>query len=179
MKRVVLLSLLAAAAAGAIAQPQAFVDNARVRSVDPQYESVQVPREECTSQWVNEPRQVNQQQGLNYGGLAVGAVVGGLLGNQVGKGHGKEAATAAGAVAGAVVGNNVANGGQQPQYVEGQREVRQCRQVVDTQNRLTGYRVNYEYRGQQYSTVMRENPGPNLQVRVSVEPVEREYHQRR
>jgi hypothetical protein len=25
---------------------------------------------------------------------------------------------------------------------------------------------------------MRENPGPNLQVRVSVEPMEREYHRR-
>jgi uncharacterized protein YcfJ len=177
MKRVALFSLLAAAAAGAMAQPQAFVDNARVRNVEPQYESVQVPREECASQWVNEPRQV--QASPNIGGIAIGAVVGGVLGNQVGKGHGKEAATAAGAVAGAMVGNSVANNGQQPQYVESQREVRSCRQVVDVQNRLTGYRVNYEYRGQQYTTVMHENPGPNLQVRVSVEPVEREYHHRR
>ena len=176
MKRVALLSLLAAAAAGAMAQPQAFVDNARVRGVEPQYESVQMPREECSSQWVNEARPV--QASPNYGGLAIGAVVGGLLGNQVGKGHGKEAATAAGAVAGAVVGNNVANNGQQPQYAESQREVRNCRQVMDVQNRLTGYRVNYEYHGQQYTTLMRENPGPNLQVRVSVEPMEREYHRR-
>ena len=36
-----------------------------------------------------------------------------------------------------------------------------------------GYRVGYEYRGQHYTTLMHENPGPNLQVRVSVEPVER------
>jgi uncharacterized protein YcfJ len=178
MKRVALLSLLAAAAAGAMAQPQGYIDNARVRSAEPQYESVQVPRDECSSQWVNEARPV--QAAPNYGGIAIGAVVGGMLGNQVGKGHGKEAATAAGAVAGAMVGNNVANGNAQPtQYAESQREVRNCRQVVDVQNRLTGYRVNYEYHGQQYSTMMRENPGPNLQVRVSVEPVEREYHQRR
>lgn len=175
MKRVAILSLLAVAAAGA--QAQAFVDNARVRGVEPQYESVQVPREECTSQWVNEARPV--AQGPNYGGIAIGAVVGGVLGNQVGKGHGKEAATAAGAVAGAMVGNSLASNGQQPQYAQGQREVRQCRQVVDVQNRLTGYRVNYEYHGQQYTTVMRDNPGPTLQVRVSIEPVEREYHQRR
>ncbi|MDB5859670.1 MAG: 17 kDa surface antigen [Ramlibacter sp.] len=175
MKHVALLSLLAVAAAGA--QAEAFVDNARVRSVEPQYESVQVPRDECSSQWVNEARPVAAQP--NYGGVVLGAVVGGVLGNQVGKGHGKEAATAAGAVAGAMVGNNMANNGQQPQYVESQREVRNCRQVVDVQNRLTGYRVNYEYHGQQYSTMMRENPGPNLQVRVSVEPMEREYHQRR
>ncbi|MCG2591539.1 glycine zipper 2TM domain-containing protein [Ramlibacter sp. XY19] len=178
MKRIALLTALAAAAAGAIAQPQGFVDNARVRSVEPQYESVQVPREECSSQWVNEARPV-QAQGNSLPGIAIGAVVGGVLGNQVGKGHGKEAATAAGAVAGAMVGNSVATSGQQPQYVQDQREVRSCRQVVDVQNRLTGYRVNYEYHGQQYSTVMRENPGPNLQVRVSVEPLEREYHRQR
>ena len=175
MKRYLTVSVLALVAAGV--QAQAFMDNARVRSAEPQYESVQVPREECTSQWVNEARPV--AQGPNYGGVVIGAVVGGVLGNQVGKGHGKEAATAAGAVAGAMVGNSVANNGRQAQYVEAPREVRQCRQVVDVQNRLTGYLVNYEYRGQQYSTVMRENPGPNLQVRVSVEPVEREYHQRR
>jgi uncharacterized protein YcfJ len=177
MKRIALLTTLAAAAAGAIAQPQSFIDNARVRSVDPQYESVQVPREECSSQWVNEARPVQAPNSLP--GIAIGAVVGGVLGNQVGKGHGKEAATAAGAVAGAMVGNSVATNGQQPQYVQDQREVRNCRQVVDVQNRLTGYRVNYEYRGQQYVTTMRENPGPNLQVRVSVEPLEREYHQQR
>ena len=177
MKRIALLTALAAAAAGAIAQPQGFIDNARVRSVEPQYESVQVPREECSSQWVNEARPV--QSGNSLPGIAIGAVVGGVLGNQVGKGHGKEAATAAGAVAGAVVGNSVATNGQQPQYVQGQREVRNCRQVVEQQNRLTGYRVSYEYHGQQYVTMMRDNPGPNLQVRVSVEPVEREYHRQR
>ena len=101
MKRVVVLTALAAAAAGAFAQPQGFIDNARVRSVEPQYESVQVPREECSSQWVNEARPV-QAQGNSLPGIAIGAVVGGVLGNQVGKGHGKEAATAAGAVAGAM-----------------------------------------------------------------------------
>ena len=38
------------------------------------------------------------------------------------------------------------------------------------QTRITGYRVIYDYRGQQYTTMMRENPGANLQVRVSVDP---------
>ena len=82
MKRIALLSLLAATAAGAMAQPQAFVDNARVRNVEPQYETVQLPREECSSQWVNEVRPA--QATNNIGGIAIGAVVGGVLGNQVG-----------------------------------------------------------------------------------------------
>jgi uncharacterized protein YcfJ len=53
------------------------------------------------------------------------------------------------------------------------REVTSCRTVTEAQTRLTCFRVNYDYRGQQYSTFMQDNPGPNLQVRVSVEPVVR------
>jgi hypothetical protein len=45
--------------------------------------------------------------------------------------------------------------------------------VNDMQTRVAGYRVAYDYRGQTYTTVTRENPGPNLQVRVSVDPVVR------
>lgn len=179
MKRVALLALLAAGVASA--QADTFLDNARVRAVQPQYENVQVPREECQSQLVNEaiPVAAPPQQ-TNIGGTVLGAVVGGVLGNQVGKGHGKEAATAAGAVAGALVGNNVANGGYQqpPQYVQGQREVRSCHQVMEVQQRLTGYQVTYEYRGRDYQTVMRTQPGPVLPVQVSVVPVEGEYHRR-
>lgn len=174
MKRVALLCALAAGFTAA--QADTFIDNARVRDVQPQYESVQVPRQECRSQLVTEATPVAPAP--NYGGIAIGAVVGGLLGNQVGGGHGKEAATAAGAVAGAMVGNNVAGGSTGPQYVEQQREVRNCRQVVDVQNRLTGYRVTYDYRGRPYTTVMRQDPGPNVQVRVSIEPVEPEYYRR-
>lgn len=167
--RPALLSLLALAGAGAIAQPQSFVDNARVRRVEPQYETVQVPRNECTSQVVTEQRPV--ATGPNYVGIGVGAVAGGVLGNQVGKGHGREAATAAGAVIGALAGNTIANnyaGGAPVEQVP--REVRSCRTVYDTQNRLTGYRVDYEYHGQQFSTVMPQDPGRNLQVQVSVVP---------
>ena len=59
------------------------------------------------------------------------------------------------------------------QYEQVPREVTSCRTVNDVQQRLTGYQVAYEYRGQQFTTLMRENPGPNLQVRVSVDPVGR------
>lgn len=43
-----------------------------------------------------------------------------------------------------------------------------CQTVNDVQARLTGYRVAYDYRGQTYTTLMREDPGPK---RVSVDPV--------
>jgi uncharacterized protein YcfJ len=172
MKRVVLLSLVAAAAAGA--QAQSFVDRARVQGVEPQYEQVQIPRNECTSQWVTEQRPAPAAGG--YGGAIVGGVAGGILGNQVGKGSGRDVATAAGAVIGAITGDRLAN--NQPQYVEqAQREVRTCRTVNDVQTRINGYRVTYEYRGHQYTSVMRDQPGATVPVRVSVTPVdEREYH---
>jgi uncharacterized protein YcfJ len=178
MKRPALLALLATAAIAVQAQPQlqpeTFVDRARVQGVEPQYENVAVPRQECSSQWVNEPRPL--VGGNGYGGAIIGGVAGGILGNQVGKGHGREAATAAGAVIGAIAGDRLAANGQ-PQYENAQREVRSCRTVNDVQPRLTGYRVTYAYAGRQYTTFTREQPGSSLAVQVSVTPAdEREYH---
>jgi uncharacterized protein YcfJ len=160
------LALLAVAAAAA-AHAETFVDNARVRNVAPQYESVAVPREECSSQVVNE---VHRTGTRDYGGAIVGGIAGALLGNQVGGGHGREAATAVGAVVGAMTGDNLANRDRSAQYVEVPREVTSCRTVQDVQQRLTGYRVDYEYRGQVYTTFMPQDPGRTLRVRVSVEP---------
>ena len=177
MKRAALLALFATAAVAAQAQPQlqpqSFIDRARVQSVEPQYENVPVPRQECRSQWVDEARPVGAN---GYGGVLIGGVAGGLLGNQIGRGHGREAATAAGAVIGALAGDRFA-GNYQPQYEQAQREVRSCRTVNDMQPRLTGYRVDYAYAGRQYTTFTREQPGNTLPVRVSVTPAEeREYY---
>ena len=176
MNRIILGALLFASAAASQAQVPSFVDRARVQAVEPQYEQVQVPRQECTSQWVTEPAPAPGVAANGYGGVIIGGVAGGLLGNQVGKGHGREAATAAGAVIGAIAGDRIANQQAQPQQLA-QREVRSCRVVHDVQQRPAGYRVTYEYRGQLYTTLTREQPGSTLPVRVSVTPLdEREYH---
>jgi uncharacterized protein YcfJ len=100
-------------------------------------------------------------------------LAGGILGHQVGKGSGKDAATALGVVVGAIAGDRLDNRDRVERYEPGSREVQRCRTVYDTQTRITGYRVDYEYRGQHYSTVLRENPGTSLAVRVSVDPIER------
>ncbi|WP_309680631.1 glycine zipper 2TM domain-containing protein [Polaromonas sp.] len=173
MKRSAILCLTTLLAAGA--QAQTFNDTARVRTVNPQYENVSVPRNECSSQWVTEQQPVAASR--NYGGLAIGGVAGALLGHQVGGGRGRDAATAVGAVVGALAGEHFANqnnwgGGYQQASQPQQRQVQNCRTVNDVQSRLTGYQVEYEYRGQVYSTVTRENPGRTLPVRVSVAPVE-------
>jgi uncharacterized protein YcfJ len=161
------LALIAVAAAVS-AHAETFVDTARVRDVQPQYESVAVPRQECASQVVNE---VHRTDSRNYGGAVIGGIAGALLGNQVGGGHGREAATAVGAVVGAMTGDNLANRDRYPQYVQVPREVTSCRTVQDMQQHLTGYRVDYEYHGQVYTTFMPQDPGRTLRVRVSVDPV--------
>jgi uncharacterized protein YcfJ len=183
MKRAALLALLATGAVAAQAQvPVAvqaptFIDRARVHDVQPQYETVQVPRQECTSQLVQDAPQAVGGGG-GYGGAIIGGVAGGLLGNQVGNGRGREAATAAGAVIGALTGDRMQNN-QPAQVVQAPpREVRSCRTVSDLQQQQTGYRVTYEYHGQMYTTVMREQPGRTLPVRVSVTPMEEQYHRR-
>ena len=171
MNRTALFALLATAAFGAQAQAHTYTDNARVLGAEPQYENVSVPRQECRNDWVTESRSTG---GRNYGGAVVGGLAGALLGNQVGRGHGREAATAVGAVIGAFTGDNVANRGRWEQRDEPvSREVTSCRTVSDVQSRIVGYRVDYEYRGQRFSTLMQDQPGSYVPVRVTVEPVGR------
>lgn len=100
MKR---LAITLACTVGAFAaQADTFFDNARVRSAEPQYENVTVPREECRAEWVTEPQRFNNS-GPNYGGVVLGALAGGVVGNQVARGHGsREAATALGALVGEI-----------------------------------------------------------------------------
>lgn len=177
-RALIAIALLSAAARAAAAQPDSFIDHARVRHVEPEYESVQVPRQECGSQWVTEPPAANNR---HYGGVIIGGVAGAVLGNQVGKGRGREAATAAGAVIGALAGDRIANGSRWQADEPSAREVTRCHTVVDVENRITGYRVEYEYNGRHYTTFMRDEPGHTMPVKVTVAPAERQFqrHSRR
>ena len=170
MKR---LAIALACTVGTFAvQADIFYDNARVRSAEPQYENITVPRDECRNEWVTDSQRVSSGT-PNYGGVVLGALAGGVVGNQLGRGNGgREAATALGALVGALAGDRIAGRNNRYEQVqEAPRQVTRCQTVNDVQARLTGYRVAYDYRGQTYTTLMREDPGPNLQVRVSVDPV--------
>jgi uncharacterized protein YcfJ len=171
MNRSALFVLLAAASATFGAQAHTYTDNARVVGVEAQYENVSVPHQECRTDWVAQARPAARR---DYGGAVVGGLAGALLGNQVGRGHGREAATAVGAVIGAFTGDNIAQRGRWEQPDEPvAREVTSCRTVSDVQSRIVGYRVDYEYHGQRFSTLMQHQPGSFVPVRVSVEPVGR------
>lgn len=167
MKTALSLTLVAAVMAQA-AYAESFSDYARVRSSTPEYERVTVPRKECSVETVNET--VRRGGDRELGGAIVGGIAGAIIGNQVGKGHGREAATAAGAVIGALAGDRIDNADRTETYSTEPREVRRCRSVDTTESRLLGYRVLYEYRGQQYSAFMPNDPGREIRVRVSVTP---------
>jgi uncharacterized protein YcfJ len=167
-RRIALFTGLALTASTAFANQ--YEDYAYVRSVTPEYEQVNVPREECYSEYV--PGTYNDGA-RRLSGAIIGGIAGGVLGAQVGKGSGNTAATAAGAITGAIVGDRIQNKGYHDEYAG--REVRRCHQVDNWESRLTGYRVVYEYAGHTYSTVMPNDPGKKLKVRVAVAPVTESY----
>lgn len=169
------LLVMCSAMFATVAQADVYADYARVKSVVPEYERVNQPRQDCYNEVVETRVPVQRQygDGPEYGGTILGGIVGGVIGNRFGKGHGREAATAAGAVAGALIGKQYDSRGHtevvQDEDVQ-QREVRRCRQVDNWENRITGYRVTYEYAGRRYTSFMPNDPGREVKVRVSVEP---------
>ena len=70
---------------------------------------------------------------------------------------------------GAIVGDRLSDRGREHgEYHE--REVHRCRMVDNWESRISGYRVVYEYAGQEYATVLPYDPGRKLAVNVSVTP---------
>ena len=156
-----------------------YQDYARVRSATPEYDRVNTPRQECTNEYIQGTghRHERSSSDRSYTGTVIGGITGALIGSQFGKGNGKQASTAAGAIAGAVIGDKVQTNGnyarndyEDDDYNDRGREVRRCRTVDSWENRLTGYRVVYEYAGRSYTTVMPNEPGRQIPVRVSVVP---------
>lgn len=144
---------------------QTFTDYAKIRKVTPEYVQQNNPTQECRNEIIQE----SVPQNRNYGGAAIGGIAGGLLGNQIGKGNGRTAATAVGAVTGALVGDNVSNNNYGSQYQE--RTVQHCRNIDRYEQVLSGYKVEYEYRGSIRTIITRERPeGNRLKLNLQVAP---------
>lgn len=150
-------------------------DWARVVSVDPiveRYEQA-VPRQQCWNEPVEyyEPRYAYQPNPYRAGPTLLGALIGGALGNTVGNGDGRKAATIAGAVIGGAVGYNHPGGRY---YDAGGRRVQTSRQRCETRteyqsdDRVVGYNVAYEYNGRTYRTQTDHHPGDRIRVAVQV-----------
>lgn len=149
-----------------------YNDSARVLSSTPQTERVNMPRQECRTEY--------QQQSVSNGGNSlagalIGGIAGGLLGNTIGRGNGRVAAAAVGAGVGAIAGNSIANN----QNSGGSRSVpvQNCYQVDSWQTVNAGYLVTYEYNGRTYTTVMNNQPGQYIDVNVAIAPNNRSTSQ--
>ncbi|SFD96212.1 glycine zipper 2TM domain-containing protein [Paracidovorax konjaci] len=153
MKKTIVLTALAALAAGANAQEQG-----RVLSATPITQQVAVPQQYCGNETIySESRPTGA-------GAVLGAVAGGAAGNAIGKGSGRAAATALGLIGGALLGNNIEGGGR-PDY----QNVTRCTNQTRYENRVTGYDVLYEYAGRQYTTRTQHDPG--AWIPLSVQPL--------
>ncbi len=140
-----------------------FSDQAQVTSVRAVFGSA--PQTRC---WVDREQIREERHGdVNVPGAVVGAIVGGVIGHQVGGGRGRDVATAGGAVAGAAVGANVGRDDRGDRYSE--RAVQRCEQVPSS-GQPDYWDVEYNYRGQAFNTQLNYAPGPQIPVRVSVEP---------
>lgn len=146
-----LTAALLAAALSSAAMADDFEDYAQVEQVTAQYERVDVPRQVCETAQSDAPPQ-------DYAGSIIGGIAGAILGNQVGGGNGRVTATALGAITGAIVGGRM------------QAQSPRCRTVDRWENRFAGYRVQYVYAGRSYETIMPNDPGREMRVRVSVRP---------
>ena len=146
-----------------------YVDTAEVIQVEPLYQAVRVARpvNEC---WTERVAQGNSRQG-GYAGPVVGGILGGVLGNQLIRGRGRTPMTVAGTLIGAAIGQGVSAASRRPPAMA---SVRRCRTVnrYEPRQQLVGYRVDYRYEGQTFTTRTRGNPGRFIRVRVDVDPVD-------
>jgi len=141
-----------------------YYDTARVLSAIPQTERVNMPRQECQTEYT----QSYNSGDRDIGGSIIGGIAGGLIGSQIGKGKGRIAGAAVGAATGAIVGDRIDNSDRHDGYST--RPVERCYQVDNWQVVNRGYLVTYRFNGRDYTTNMPNDPGSTINVRVSVAP---------
>jgi uncharacterized protein YcfJ len=162
-----IIALGAGLVAGAANAHGSRYANARVIGYEPVYETVYVSRpirrchREIVERRVSSPNVAGQ--------TLAGAIVGAAIGRQFGDGSGRDALTVLGAVAGSAVANERAlrRRGADP-YVIVQEPVERCSTEYRRQaeRRLTGYWVDYRYRGRNYRIMSHERPGRNIRILV-------------
>ena len=142
-----------------------YYDTARVLSVTPQMERVNTPRQECRTEYTRET--YSRSDDRSIGGAIIGTIAGGLLGSQIGKGNGRVAGAAVGAATGAIVGDRIDN--DEPRRYAS-RPVERCEMVDNWQTVTRNFVVAYRYNGRDYTTVMPNDPGSSIRIRVAVGP---------
>jgi len=146
-----------------------YVDSAEVVQAQPLYRAVQVavPAREC---WTERVVQGGHAQGA-YAGPLVGGVIGGVVGHSLARGSVRTPMMVAGALVGSSLGRGLGAASYRPPTLV---DVRRCQTVrrYEPRQQIVGYRVDYRYEGQTFSTHTQRHPGRVIQVRVEVDPVD-------
>jgi len=152
---------------------------ARVIDVDPIVRVVRVsePRRTCWDEdYIVEAPRRGRHQGT-AGNTILGGIIGGAIGNAFGDGRGRDAATVAGVLIGSSIAHDraVERNAEADRYGSRDRVRTRTRCDVDEvwheEERIEGYYVTYEYLGERYRSRMSHDPGAELKVWVSVQPV--------
>jgi len=145
---------------------------AQVIDSQPVYRIVEVstPQQQCWEEQVVVERRYNS--GGSQTPVLISTLIGGAIGNAVGNNKSNQRV---GAVVGAVLGHSIGRdiiGRNQPR-VQDYETVQRCETVYQQleEERLSGYQVTYVYDGQEYTVRTNSDPGEQIRIRVSVEPV--------
>ncbi len=137
------------------------------------YEVVEVstPQEQC---W--EEESVVERYGSDHGSktpVLLSTIIGGAIGNAVGHNKSNQRVGAVlGAMLGHSIGRDIMRRNEQPNSRQYQT-IQRCETVYrqHEEERLVGYQVTYLYNGEEFSVRTNSDPGEEIRVRVSVQPV--------
>ena len=146
-----------------------YVDTAEVIQAEPLYRPVQVARpvSEC---WTERVAHASPRHNT-YAGPLAGGIIGGVVGSRMGRGRGNAPLAVAGALIGASIGRSLSEPAYAPPTYT---NVQRCTTVnhYEQRQQLVGYRVDYRYEGQTFTTRTHRHPGRFIRVRVNVDPVD-------
>ena len=169
---IMLLALPCAVFATSIAAETSY-EYAQVVESRPIYQIVEVsePIEQCWEEEVVIDRYPSR--GGSNTPVLVSTILGGALGNAVGSGKSNKRV---GAVVGAVLGHSIGRDIVRDSRRSASRDyevVQRCETAYEQreEERLVGYQVTYLYAGEEHSIRTDSDPGDQIRLRISVQPV--------
>jgi len=154
---------------------------ADVVDVEPIKRYVTVSRPERVCEEVEYRPRRRSHRHDSAGGTIAGGLLGGVIGRQFGSGSGRDAATVAGVLIGSAIGHdNEANKNSRRRnhrenYETRTREECSTRYQRQQEERIDGYKVTYNFQGENFYTRTRYEPGKQIRLAVNVRPVEENY----
>ncbi|MFT4862887.1 MAG: hypothetical protein ACI95C_002111 [Pseudohongiellaceae bacterium] len=172
MKKVNALTVLLASGVFSVtANAETRYEYAQVVEANPIYQVVELsePSQQC---WQEEVSVERSSRGGSNTPVVLSTIIGGAIGNAVGSSKSNQRV---GAVLGAVLGHSIGRdivASNRRNRVDSEI-VERCKTVYETvqEERLMGYQVIYLFEGEERTVRTESDPGEQIKLRVSVQPV--------